>query len=80
MNNYCSGSKTVTGFSTIFQTSRIQEHYLIFCGYAFNDFHIRTILFDLTHPKINRPQYALVDPTLAEVESRYWNKNTSKSA
>ena len=51
------------------------EHYLIFCGYAFNDFHIRTILFDLTDPKINRPQYALVDPTLAEVESRYWNKN-----
>ncbi len=51
------------------------EHYLIFCGYAFNDFHIRTILFDLTDPKINRPQYALVDPSLAEVESRYWNKN-----
>jgi len=51
------------------------EHYLIFCGYAFTDFHIRTILFDLTDPAINRPQYALVDPSLADAELRYWNKN-----
>jgi len=51
------------------------EHHIIFCGYAFSDFHIRTILFDLTDPQINRPQYSIVDPSLVDVEVRFWSKN-----
>ena len=50
------------------------EHPIIFMGYSISDPHIGKILFDLTDPGINRPEYYLVSPDISEFEVRYWSK------
>ena len=47
-------------------------HPIIFCGYKLGDPNIQQILFDLGDGSINRPQYAVVDPSLNEFDLRYW--------
>lgn len=45
---------------------------IVFCGYEIADENIRDILFDLTDPAISRPRYALVSPSVEDVDTRMW--------
>ena len=47
-------------------------HPIVFCGYKIGDPNIQQILFDLGDRSINRPQYAVIDPSLNEFDVRYW--------
>ena len=56
------------------------QHYgyefpIIFCGYSIDDPHILEMLFDLSDHGISRPRYYVVDPTLYDVEQRYWSSH-----
>ena len=48
------------------------EHPIIFCGYQIADPNIQHILFDLADLGISRPLYALVNPSLDELDETVW--------
>lgn len=50
-----------------------RERPVIFAGYDISDPNILQILFDLADMGINRPMYAVVDPSLDAIAMRYWN-------
>jgi len=49
-----------------------RERPLIFVGYDISDPNILQILFDLTDLGVQRPTYAVVDPSLDAMGCRYW--------
>lgn len=51
------------------------EFPIVFCGYSIDDPHIQSILFDLSDDLRRRPRYYVVDPSLDEVEKRYWESH-----
>ena len=53
-------------------SSWAQSRPIIFCGYNIGDPNIQQILFNLGDQSINRPQYAVVSPSLDEFDIRYW--------
>jgi tetratricopeptide (TPR) repeat protein len=50
-----------------------KERPIIFAGYDISDPNILQILFDLADQGLNRPIYAVVDPGLDAITSRYWS-------
>ena len=49
-----------------------RDHPIIFCGTEIADPNIQQILFDLADMEINRPQYAVISPSLNEYDLRMW--------
>lgn len=49
-----------------------RERPVIFAGYDISDPNILQILFDLTDLGVQRPTYAVVDPSLDDIARRYW--------
>ena len=47
-------------------------HPIIFCGYNIGDPNIQQILFDLGDLSVNRPTYAVINPSLNQFDIRYW--------
>lgn len=47
---------------------------IIFCGYDVADENVREILFDLADPRISRPRYAFVSPSVQDVDVRMWGE------
>lgn len=45
---------------------------IIFCGYEIADENIRDILFELADPTVSRPRFALVTPSIQDVDTRMW--------
>ena len=45
---------------------------IIFCGYEIEDPNIQHILFDLNDSGINRPFYAVVRPSIDDLDERVW--------
>jgi len=50
-----------------------RERPIIFCGYDIADPNIQQILFDLADLNERRPLYAVVNPGLDQISSRYWS-------
>lgn len=48
------------------------EYPIIFCGYSIADENIRDILFELSDTKISHPRYALITPSVIEVDKGMW--------
>lgn len=49
-----------------------KAHPIIFCGYGIADENVKEILYDLTDPYLQRPQYVIVDPHLEDGDISYW--------
>lgn len=52
-----------------------RDYPVIFCGYRFDDLHIQAVLFGLDDESVERPQYLAVDPSLEEMDARFWAKH-----